>query len=371
MKPFFKHLGHGLGRRLRAMPHSRFATACLLSALLWMVAAASFAGFISKWGLFDGDKRNGVEFMLDASAEKPFLYRQLIPTLANLAEKLAPEPVKASIIAQVDPTQTFARTTSFSKTEYRFRYIIIYYLSFLCLFISLFILRQILLDLDFTKSTAIISPAIFLLAFPYLQTIGGYYYDSSELLFLGLAFLAASRGKWLWLLFITVPATLNKETFIFFIPMIYPQIRSRLVRQMAINIVILACLSSGLINILVKYTFRQSKGSMAELHLFYNIKDYFRMTAYDSFETTYGIYGPKGLSILTVFIISLIGFRGWPGCPVTVKQHFLLASMISFPLFWVYCAPGELRNLSFLYIGFIVMIAKTIERKPFLEAQPS
>lgn len=190
-------IGFTLARMCRLpqnLANSRSISLLLLCSFFWIVAAASFSGFVGKWGLRDGSQRFGVEIMLDATAQKPFVYRQLAPLVANFLDRHVPENLKNVLTARIKPEKTFAKTTSVVNPKYHFRYICIYYFSFFALFLSLFILRQILLDFGIGSVTAIVTPTAFVLAFPYLQTVGGYFYDNLELLFASLAFLIASRG---------------------------------------------------------------------------------------------------------------------------------------------------------------------------------
>ena len=56
-----------------------------------------------------------------------------------------------------------------SQPEYRFRYLVIYYLTFFSLFVSLFLLRLILIDWGLYESIALIAPIAFVLAMPYCK----------------------------------------------------------------------------------------------------------------------------------------------------------------------------------------------------------
>ena len=110
--------------------NSRLLSWLMLCAFFWMVAAASLSGFAGKWGLLDGESRGGIEAMLDGTASKPILFRQLAPMLANLVDSVAPKQLKERALS-IDPSKTFARMTSAAKPSFHFRYIIIYYIVFL------------------------------------------------------------------------------------------------------------------------------------------------------------------------------------------------------------------------------------------------
>ena len=50
--------------------------------LIFTISAASFEGFFVKW-TFRDDSGFSYQVILDGTAEKPFIYRQLIPTLSR------------------------------------------------------------------------------------------------------------------------------------------------------------------------------------------------------------------------------------------------------------------------------------------------
>jgi hypothetical protein len=45
-----------------------------------------------------------------------------------------------------------------------------------------------------------------------------------------------------------------------------------------------------------------------------------------------------------------------------MKRHAQIAAMINVPLYFLFCLPGELRDLSFLYVALVLLIAANIAR---------
>lgn len=332
-----------------------WASAVLLCVFFWIVAAAGYSGGIQKHGMPDGARGGGIEVMLDASAKKPYVYRQLAPLVANGAERLLPPSFKDAVAAAAAPEKTFVRVTSVLKPEFRFRYICVYYLSFLSLFGSLFVLRKILHGYGLSEWICTVAPAMFVVAFPYVQTGGGYYYDQIEFFFMASAFLAAMRGNIVLLLGISLLATLNKESFFFFVPALFPLLYHRMGRNRALAASLGALLMTGLVNVALKLYFFNSAGVAAEFKLFRNILNYLNPLTYLQFENTYGIAAPAGLSIITLLVIAIVVLRGWRACAAEVRQHLLIATCLNLPLFLAFCATGELRNLSLLFVGFVVL----------------
>lgn len=262
------------------------------------------------------------------------------------------------------PKNQFSHIISPPAQERKFQYIVIYYISFLALFGSLFMLRRILLDLGVDGIVSVVAPASMALALPYIQTVGGFFYDNIELFFMSAAFLAASRGKILILLALVLPATFNKETFLFFLPTLFPLLLHKGTKKSAATVTSVAILIAGLINLGVKLTFAGSpRGVVAELHWLDNIKYYLTPSSYLRFvEITYGVIGPERVFFGTILLIAILLLRGWGSAPTAIRRHVMIAAAINVPLFLLFCAAGELRNLSFLYVGLVIMAAFAIDR---------
>ncbi|HEX8988133.1 MAG TPA: hypothetical protein VF816_09230 [Rhodocyclaceae bacterium] len=348
------------GTAWRAIAASRAASILLLASFFWMVAAAACAGFLGKWGLRDDAPRFTIERMLDGTAYRPFVYRQLVPLIANAADRALPAPVKRSIADHLSPEPTFTRTIGLFTPGLRFRYVVVCYLSFAALFGSLFVLRLIALDTGATPLAALLAPVSLVLALPYLQTRGGYFYDCAELFFLSLAFLLALRGKALWLIALVVPAALNKESFFFFLPALYPLLRTRLPRGRAAAATAAGLLVAGAVALWLEHAFAASPGGAIELHLLDNLPTLATPHAYRETELTYGIIGPSGLSFAALAIASIVATRGAAACPPAVRHHLSVAAAINLPLLLALGVVGELRDLSLLFVGFMVLLATSL-----------
>lgn len=347
----------------------RVAWSSWLSLLLhctffWMVAAASFSGYVGKWGLRDNTARFSLEAMLDATADRPFVYRQLLPLMANAADRVVPQRIKASLADKLNPSKVYVKTYGAARPAFSFRYVVVYYLSFLSLLGSLLLLHRIALDAGMGRLAAIIAPTVLSLAFPYMQTLGGYFYDTAELMFFCLAYWLVSRKRTAWFFAILVPATLNKESFFFFIVTLLPLLLAAYPRQKAMAIMAGAVLVSGLVNVATRLQFAEAGGVPVEVHLGANLAAYLSAQTYGQMELTYGIMGPRQAFVLTLLLIATVFMRGWRASPKEVRQHILLAAAINLPLFAAFAAVGELRNLSLMFVGFAILIGKALEAEP-------
>lgn len=335
---------------LRKFAASRAAKFILYFAIFWAVASASHWGFFTKWGLREASPKYSIVMMLDGTAHRPLVYRQLAPLIANFLDRHTPASWKAGA------EQAAWHLSKRSEPEYRFRYLVIYYLTFLSLFISLFLLRLILIGWGLDETIALVTPIAFVLAMPYLQTQGGYFYDSIELLFFSAGFLLASRGRIAALIALTIPATINKESYFFFLATLYPLLSHVSTRRSA-GIGIGAAMSVSLaVGLVIKFLLRDTPGGIVEFHLFRSLGQFSNLGTYFQSELTYGIIGPSGMFIGTLLFVAVVAMRGWPPCNPVIKQHIAIGAAVTLPLVLLFAFPGELRNFSILYVGFVVLL---------------
>jgi hypothetical protein len=74
-------------------------------------------------------------------------------------------------------------------------------------------------------------------------------------------------------------------------------------------------------------------------------------------ENTYGILLPRGFSIVFVLVFAGLLAKAWRGLPLVLRNHGAAAAAINLPLFFLFCSPGEMRNLSMLYPTLLLLIA--------------
>ena len=108
-------------------------------------------------------------------------------------------------------------------------------------------------------------------------------------------------------------------------------------------------------NAALKIYFFKSPGSAVEFNLFHNILNYINPMTYFQLENTFGIVSPAGASFVIFLVAAIVVLRGWQTSPEEVRKHALLAACLNLPLFFAFCTAGELRNLSLLCVGFVVL----------------
>ncbi len=340
----------------------------ILFMVFYAAASASFNGFFTKWTLRDQMPEFSIERMLDGTADRPFVYRQLLPYIANRVQAaMSPRAQQRFIAKMHSETWTgklFTRINSkvADDPRYMIRYHVVYYLSFLFLFAAMFATRRVCLAAGFDEVSSSLAPLIFALFFPFLETVGGYYYDLPEVFFLMAAMaLAMGRSYW-WLLLLTPLATWNKESFLLFLPAQFPLMRTRLsVRRTAVVLAWLIALSVA-VNVLLHMQYRANPGRALELHFFENLRFYLSPGKLFGHEVNYGILTLRGYNVASLLLLWIVIARGWRGLPASIHFHTFIAAAINLPLFFVLCFYGELRDLSMLYGALLLLIAACIAK---------
>ena len=344
----------------------RLADMLLLGCLYFVVASAAFNGFYGKWTLRDDDVKFSLPAMVDGTADRPYVYRQLLPALANGFEQLLPtsttEALTRSLYREEGGMKSKLTSPHAADPRYALRYHFIYYGTFIILFAALFVMRDMCRTAGLGPLGATAAPAIFALFVPVLQTRGGYFYDFSEIFFMAAAVTAALRGRALWLIPLSVLGTWNKESFLFFVVTLYPLLRARMAARQAALTVAVLIVSAAATYVAVRIPFAENPGATVQVHLIGNLLYYIDPSNLLGRDVNYGIKTFSSYSVITLALIALVVARGWPGVSVRIQQHILVAAAINVPLFVLFCAPSEMRNLSMLYMGLVLLLAATVDQ---------
>lgn len=349
----------------------QFRSVIYLFIIFWVVASASFSGSISKWGLGENDNRFTPDAIFNDAAYKPFIYRQLFPQIVLPIEKLTPVTLQQIILKRFNPPDYYIVAAKMNQSPHKFAYLLMYILSFFSIFFALYILRTILLDLGCNQVVAIFAPIIMALFFPYFQTNGGHYYDYPEIFFMAATFLCIMREKYILLIIAVILATLNKETFLFFILTLFPIIKHYKSMPKALCWTVGLVLLSGIINVVLKYVYLSSPGGAFEFHLYDNWDLLTHFTIYKQHDLTYGV---PNLSRGSELVLSIVFFimlltSSWRFVPDFIKNHIRLALIINVPLYFLFCYAGEVRDLSLLYVGIVILMAYIM--KQYVPQQPN
>jgi hypothetical protein len=74
-------------------------------------------------------------------------------------------------------------------------------------------------------------------------------------------------------------------------------------------------------------------------------------------EKTYGVPLLKAFTLAPMALLAWTASRAWPHLPRIVRRHAQIAAAINLPLYLLFCWPGELRDLSMLYVVFLLVLA--------------
>ncbi|MBR5913616.1 MAG: hypothetical protein IKZ58_04595 [Selenomonadaceae bacterium] len=244
-------------------------------------------------------------------------------------------------------------------SRYAIEYNLVYWMCFLSLLASMFLWRKIFTELTENEIAGTLTACIFALIFPIFETVGGYFYDFGELLFFTLATFLALRGSWIALIIIAPLAEYNKESFLFFVLTLFPLIAFKIGKKKAAFSIIFAAFLSGLVYLYVKNLYAGNAVGMTEFHLWSHIEDLSR--GWLGLEFNYGVMFGAGMFLPHIIFVAWIVKNSWGQLPEHWKNHIKFAATINVPLYILFCATGELRNLSMLYIGFIAMISLYIK----------
>jgi hypothetical protein len=330
-----------------------------------LVAAAAFCGMFSKHGFDDGNRGTSLTAILDGTASRPYVYRQLLPVIANTSAALLPAAVKNRFLAHLqqdapahNPLRaTFVLATRAADPALALRYYIVYGLSFCALLTAMLMLRQVCLELSGDEVAATLAPLVLAIAVP-----ASYFYDFPELLFMTLAVWLACRAKWGWLVPLAIVATFNKESFPVFALTLYPFLRLRMSRRAAAMCVSACVVAGALVNVLVKYRYAGNDGGPVIFNLWFNLQFFANPRNYFLSEWTYGLPLPRATNVAVLAVLAILVRAGWGALPDCVRRHALLAAAFNVPLFLAFGFIDEVRALSMLDVSATLVLCTVASR---------
>jgi hypothetical protein len=339
----------------------------LLVFIYYLAAAASFGGFFIKWH-FSETTEYSLSRMLDGTAEKPFVYRQLLPMIANKVDGVIPQRAKTVFLnklAEEPPTSNpiqryFPGATDATEAQYALRYFLVYGMSFLSMFGAMFAIRAACIEVSGDRIAATLTPLVIAAIFPLIQTEGGYYYDNPELLFMALGIWLVLRRWLIPLVLVTVLGTLNKESFLLVVLTLYPFMAMRYSRKLSIVLAGGLLAIAAAVNLLIKYRYLGNSGPMMAYMLMPHLQFLVDPRNYFRFEINYGILTTKGFNVLHLLLVALLLKTGWRRLMPAARTHAWIALVITAPLFIAFCYRDELRNLSLLTMTLAFLICTTI-----------
>ena len=358
--------GSLLSTRFQASALSR---RLIFGVLLFFTAAASFNGFYTKVKLRDGIKVNGFESIIEGTANRPYIDRQLIPTIANWADRVAPQSLKSSLQSVAGDTVTgvyaslFPSSTVAQNPTYSFRYFVFYSEVFFFAELAIFLLYLLCRAYGYAPHVSLAASCLLVLLIPYTEIRGGgFYTDFSELAFLALGVLVAHRLHWLWLLPVALLASYNKETYLLILVMLWPILSERFGKvRAAIQVALTLALAIPL-DLLVRHHFRNNPGGTVEIH----IADQLSFLIHPGnwllkFGNAYGVFVPELLTVIPMALFILLVLHGWNRMPPSIRKHALVGLCMNIPLYLAFSNPGEMRDFSIMFVFLLFLFAANFE----------
>jgi hypothetical protein len=340
----------------------------IYSVLLFFTAAASFNGFYTKVKLRDGIKFNGFESIIEGTANRPYIARQLIPTVANWADRVAPESLKSKLQNVAGDTVTGIYASLFPSSPvaqnptYQFRYLVFYLEVFVFAELAVFLLYFVCRAYGYAPHVSLTASCLLVLLIPYIEVHGGgFYTDFSELAFLALGVLVAHRFHWLWLLPVAFLATFNKETYLLILVMLWPILSERYGKIRAAVQVALTLALAVPLDLLVRYHFRNNPGGTVEIH----VSDQLAFLVHPGkwllkFGNAYGVFVPEMLTVIPMVLLALLVRYGWKRMPPSIRQHGIVGLCMNVPLYLAFSNPGEMRDFSILFVVLLILFAANL-----------
>src|SRR5277367_1107854 len=179
----------------RSLQLKLYYRVCCL-ALFFVAAAASFNGYYTKWQFREAGTAQfmanaSFDSMVDGTAVRPYVYRQLLPMLANWVDHRVPARIVDRLFTAPGGGPTlfthFIDSPLAQNRTWFLRYWIIYILVFLSAWIAVFALFQAGRAAGFSGASSALAAIALILVMPYFLTVGGYFYDYPDLAFSALA----------------------------------------------------------------------------------------------------------------------------------------------------------------------------------------
>jgi len=92
-----------------------------------------------------------------------------------------------------------------------------------------------------------------------------------------------------------------------------------------------------------------------QLNYFLHVRDFVLGT-----EMTYGVPMLKAFTLAPLTLLAWTVWRSWQSLPRVIQRHGQIAAAINIPLYLLFCSPGELRDLSLLYVFFLLALATAL-----------
>lgn len=301
---------------------------------------------------FTLDPRLTLPKMIYGEADKPFVYRTLLPSIVRLINSIIPDSLSNSfekfVIQNFPPAQELLNSFKLNQ-DFLLEFLISLLLMYLCLVGFMVVLRQFFNELYFAQDIIThLVPIIGVLILPIFVNREwiAYIYDWSTLLIFTSLLLLLVRRQWLYFYIIFFLGCINKETTILISLVFAFYYINKISRNIFFKHLFMQIIIFVIVKLSLSLIFASNPGGLFEFHLLKNI----------SLSTFWG-YDYSFVTFACFFLLLMLR-------KFSEKHLFLRkSSLIVLPLFALYLTMGlwgEVRVFYEVFPIFFLLAFHTI-----------
>jgi len=281
-----------------------------------------------------------IDRMLTGTAYRPYVFRILLPVVANLFAPLLDShlALRIGIKSEIALGAGFFQSR-LNGTTYPSQGVLILGMMYLSLIGFAITMRHLIGRLGYTAVAQYLAPPVLLVGTTIFMRFG-YIYDLTTLCLFSLSLLMMSIRRWVAYLLVFALATLNKETSIFLVLIFALYCFSRLPRR---RFYLLSIVQLGLYAFFqgtIRYVYRNNPGTTVQWHLTSQLEA-LKQTA---------LQMPGALVSASAFVLALAALviYGWAKKPPLLRTAiWILPCFLVLYAAWGY--PGEIRVMLEVY----------------------
>lgn len=281
-----------------------------------------------------------VERVLTGTADRPYVFRVLLPLVANALAPLLDE--RTALYIGIESERVLGERffqARLNGAVYPRQAILILFMMYLSLVGFAIAMWFLVGSLGYAPRVQYASPHILLLGSMIFMQFG-YIYDLTALFLFSLGLLLLLRQQWVAYIVVFVCTTLNKETSIFLVLIFALYYSRRLPRRSLIVLSAVQLAGYGLIQGIIRYVFRNNPGQALQWHWEDQVSTLRQLAVNSPLQLLYG-------SAVLVILAMLVAY-GWRSKPVFLRTAILILPFFVV-LFFLWGYPLEIRAMFEVY----------------------
>jgi hypothetical protein len=357
-------------QRLEAL--QPFVRRLLWLSLLYFTLATCTANvtnsFLLKWGFRDQHGVGSFDLVsvIERTAPKPFVYRNLIPTGIDQFVDSLGEQTRQKLYAKITKANALKNhyfpdvPSALWTPRFALDFHLLYLFVLASFALTLIVLRKIYLHYHpDEQSGALLSIVVFSFAYPLTFQSGGFFYDWFELLGVALTFYLYVTNRKNWATLALFATSFNKETaflLAFGLYFLNADGESQARRWVRLAVQLLLCLASRAI---IMSGYESNPGANVEFHLLENLRFWLNPISFLKFdnEEALGVFTPNVQNILLLPILFIWFRQGWRRVDESIRRFFKAELLLLVPLFLLFGFQDEIRAFSLLFVPCFVVLA--------------